>query len=91
MARIADARRLPVTVMWSIDPTDWLETDPEEIARVILEGLAPGAIVDLHDGWPRHTSTPADRSHTVRALEIALPQMTALGYRSVTVSELLQA
>jgi peptidoglycan/xylan/chitin deacetylase (PgdA/CDA1 family) len=91
MARIAEARRLPVTVMWSINPSDWLETDPEEIARVILKGLAPGAIVDLHDGWPRHTSTPADRSHTVRALEIALPQMTALGYRSVTVSELLQA
>ncbi|MDX6593872.1 MAG: peptidoglycan-N-acetylglucosamine deacetylase [Gaiellales bacterium] len=91
MARIAEARRLPTTVLWSIDPSDWLETDPQEIADVILDGLAPGAIIDLHDGWPRITSTPADRSHTVRALEFVLPQMAGRGYRSVTVSELLQA
>jgi peptidoglycan-N-acetylglucosamine deacetylase len=91
MARIAEARRLPTTVLWSVDPVDWLETDPQAIADVILEGLAPGAIVDLHDGWPRHTSTPADRSPTVQALQIALPEMTRQGYRSVTVSELLQA
>ena len=53
--------------------------------------LAPGAIVDLHDGWPRVTSTPADRTPTVEALRIALPEIDRLGYRCVTVSELLQA
>jgi peptidoglycan/xylan/chitin deacetylase (PgdA/CDA1 family) len=53
--------------------------------------MAPGAIVDLHDGWPRVTSTPADRTPTVEALRIALPEIARLGYRCVTVSELLQA
>jgi peptidoglycan-N-acetylglucosamine deacetylase len=90
-ARIAEGRRLATTVLWSVDPSDWLERDPAEIASVILDGLAPGAIVDLHDGWPRHTSTPADRMPTVDALRIALPEIDRLGYRCVTVSELLAA
>ena len=90
-ARIAEARMLPTTVLWSVDPSDWLERDPAAIAEMIVEGLAPGAIVDLHDGWPRITSTPADRTPTVDALRIALPQIGRLGYRCVTVGELLTA
>jgi peptidoglycan/xylan/chitin deacetylase (PgdA/CDA1 family) len=90
-ARIAEARMLPTTVLWSIDPSDWLERDPSAIAATILDQLAPGAIVDLHDGWPRVTSTPADRTPTVDALRIAMPEIDRLGYRCVTVSELLRA
>ena len=90
-ARIAEARMLPTTVLWSVDPSDWLERDHQAIAAVILDGLAPGAIIDLHDCWPRHTSTAADRTPTVEALRIALPELAARGYRSVTVSELLAA
>ena len=82
---------LKTTVLWSIDPSDWLERDPDAIAATILDELAPGAIVDLHDGWPRVTSTPADRTPTVEALRIALPEIDRLGYRCVTVSKLLQA
>jgi len=89
-ARIAEERLLPTTVLWSVDPSDWLERDPQAIAASIIDGLAPGAIVDLHDGWPRHTSTPADRTPTVEALRIALPEIGRLGYRCVTVSELLK-
>ena len=77
------------TVLWTVDPSDWLERDPQAIATVILDGLTAGAIIDLHDCWPRHTSTEADRTPTVEALRIALPEMDARGYRSVTVSELL--
>ncbi len=52
-SRIAEARMLPTTVLWSVDPSDWLERDTGAIAAVILDGLAPGAIIDLHDCWPR--------------------------------------
>ena len=90
-SRIAEARMLPTTVLWSVDPSDWLERDPEAIAAVILDGLAPGAIIDLHDCWPRRTSTAADRTPTVEALRIAMPEMSARGYRSAAVSELLAA
>jgi len=90
-SRIAEARMLPTTVLWSIDPSDWLERDASVIAEAILEGLAPGAIVDLHDCWPRHTSTEADRTPTVEAVAVVLPELTARGFRAVTVSELLAA
>ena len=90
-SRIAAERGLPTTVLWSVDPSDWLERDARAIAGVIVDGLAPGVIVDLHDCWPRHTSTPADRTPTVEALRLALPELAARGYRSVTVSQLMAA
>ena len=90
-ARIAAARMLPTTVLWSVDPSDWLERDPAAIAAAILDGLAPGAIVDLHACWPRVTSTVADRTPTVEALVLVLPELAARGYRTVTVSELVAA
>ena len=31
-SRIAEARMLPTTVLWSVDPSDWLERDPRAIA-----------------------------------------------------------
>jgi peptidoglycan-N-acetylglucosamine deacetylase len=88
-SRIAEARMLSTTVLWSVDPSDWLERDATVIAEAILDGLAPGAIVDLHDCWPRHTSTEADRKPTVDAVATVLPELTARGFRAVTVSELL--
>ena len=90
-SRIAAERGLATTVLWSVDPSDWLEQNPEAIASDIVEGVAAGAIVDLHDCWPRHTSTAADRTPTVEALRLALPQIAGRGLRSVTVSELLAA
>ena len=90
-SRIARERSIPTTVLWSVDPVDYAERDPDAIAGVILELAAPGAIVDLHDGWPRVTSTERDRTPTLGALELVLPQLVHRGYRMVTVSELLSA
>jgi peptidoglycan/xylan/chitin deacetylase (PgdA/CDA1 family) len=90
-ARIAAERGIPTTVLWSVDPQDFAERDPDAIARVIADAPVPGAIVDLHDCWPRVTSTVADRTPTVEALRLALPRLNSLGYRCVTVSELLSA
>jgi peptidoglycan-N-acetylglucosamine deacetylase len=90
-ARLAAERGLPTTALWSIDPRDFLETDPKAIARVIVNEAAPGAIVDLHDHWPPATSTVRDRRATAEALAVALPQLVSMGYRCVTVSEMLAA
>jgi peptidoglycan-N-acetylglucosamine deacetylase len=90
-ARIAAERGLATTVLWSVDPRDFEERDPRAIADAIVEGAAPGAIVDLHDGWPRVTSTAADRAPTAEALRLALPRLAEHGLRCVTVSELLAA
>jgi peptidoglycan-N-acetylglucosamine deacetylase len=90
-SRVAAERGLPTTALWSIDPVDYLERDAATISRVIVDQAAPGAIVDLHDGWPRKTSTVADRTPTVEALALVLHELAARGYRFITLSELLAA
>jgi peptidoglycan/xylan/chitin deacetylase (PgdA/CDA1 family) len=90
-SRVAARRGLPVTVLWSIDPRDFAERDPDAIADVIENEAAPGAIVDLHDGFPRVTSTDRDRTPTVHALARSVPRLIERGFRLVTISELLAA
>jgi peptidoglycan-N-acetylglucosamine deacetylase len=90
-ARIAAERGIPTTALWSVDPSDWLERSSAEIARVVLREVRAGSIVDLHDCWPRRTSTDRDRTPTVEALAAVLPELAARGFRGVTVSELLDA
>ena len=90
-SRVAARRGLPVTVLWSIDPRDFAESDGDAIAETIEREAAAGAIVDLHDGFPRVTSTDRDRTPTVRALERAVPRLVERGFQLVTVSELLAA
>lgn len=89
--RVAAERGIATTVLWSVDPRDYLERDPAAIADAIVAGAEAGAIVDLHDGWPRVTSTVPDRAPTAQALALAVPRLVDLGYRFVTVSELLAA
>jgi peptidoglycan/xylan/chitin deacetylase (PgdA/CDA1 family) len=81
VARVAAELSLGPTVLWSIDPEDWRNPPPAEIARRVLERAHPGAIVDLHDGR-RANETPG-------AVEPMLRGLAERGYRFVTVSELL--
>ena len=72
---------------------DW-EQPGQVTARRILDALRPGDIVVLHDGRP--ATEPAElswptREATVDAVGLILDEMTARGFRSVTVSELLAA
>jgi protein-L-isoaspartate(D-aspartate) O-methyltransferase len=75
------------TVLWTVNPRDWLEPPADWLARAILRYARPGAIVDLHDGFtPRRPDAP--RQAMVGALRLVLPQLTERGFRLVTVSEL---
>src|SRR6266508_4115534 len=75
------------TVLWTVNPRDWLEPPADWLARAILRYARPGAIVDLHDGFtPRRPNAP--RQATVEAVRLALPQLAERGFRLVTVAEL---
>ena len=66
----------------------WCPTqDPERIAAAVLDGVEPGTIVVLHDGFD--DGPGADRSGTVAAVEILIPRLRERGYRIVPVGELL--
>ena len=77
-------------VFADVDPEDWRPgSESHTIFRFVLDRLAPGAIVDLHDGYPPPpTSARDDCTATVEALEHLLPCLRAEGYELVTVSEL---
>jgi peptidoglycan/xylan/chitin deacetylase (PgdA/CDA1 family) len=70
------------TVLWSVDPRDWSRPGAGTIARRILGGVRPGAILLLHDGG-------GPRSQTVAALPTILRGLRRRGYRFQTVSRLL--
>ncbi|AFZ03827.1 polysaccharide deacetylase family protein [Calothrix sp. PCC 6303] len=70
-------------ILWSLDPKDYQESDPEIIANRILENIKPGTIILLHDGG-------GDRTATINATRIVINRLQAEGYRFLTVSQLLQ-
>ena len=77
-------------VFADVDPKDWQPgKDSHTIFRLSLARLKPGAIVDLHDGYPPPpTSSRDDCTPTLEALDHLLPCLKAEGYEPVTVSEL---
>jgi peptidoglycan/xylan/chitin deacetylase (PgdA/CDA1 family) len=82
LAAAADAGL--ITVQWDLitgDPDPHVSA--KEIARRILTGVHPGAIIVMHaNGRGRNTA---------EALALALPKLREEGYSFVTVSELLKA
>ena len=82
MARIAARLGLRRTVLWSVDPEDWMETPAGEIVRVVVSEIHPGAIVDLHDGR-------RGCEQTVEAVGEILARLGLAGYGFLTVSGLL--
>ena len=73
---------IDVEVGWNIDSGDTLGIEADSIADMIL-GATPGDVILLHDGG-------GDRSATVEALRIALPQLKKDGWKFVTVNDLLE-
>jgi peptidoglycan/xylan/chitin deacetylase (PgdA/CDA1 family) len=79
------------SILMSSNGTDWEETDPELIANKILESIAPGDIILLHDGHGDVDEPAAQQSRapSVAATGIVIEELKARGYRFVTVSELI--
>jgi len=80
------ARARLEVVNWSVIPRDWTNPGAEVIEQRVLEKIAPGAIVLLHDGDSPHYLAP--REQTVRATREIIHKLRAQGYSFVTISEL---
>jgi peptidoglycan-N-acetylglucosamine deacetylase len=68
------------TVTWDADSLDWTSPGCEEIVRVVMTRVRPGAIVLLHDGG-------GNRRQTVCALPRIIRKLRGRGYRFVTTSK----
>jgi cellulose synthase/poly-beta-1,6-N-acetylglucosamine synthase-like glycosyltransferase/peptidoglycan/xylan/chitin deacetylase (PgdA/CDA1 family) len=71
-----------VTVLADLDGRDWERPGVDAIVRNSTPKDGKGAIVLLHDAG-------GERSQTVAALDLLIPQLQAKGYRFATVSEAL--
>jgi peptidoglycan-N-acetylglucosamine deacetylase len=69
-------------VLWSVDSGDTMPFSAPRIAREVVERVEPGDIVLMHDGGER-------RQRTLDATRQILLELKGLGYRFVTVSELV--
>ncbi|MFG1479294.1 polysaccharide deacetylase family protein [Xanthobacter sp. V4C-4] len=66
-------------VNWSVDPLDWKHRDSKIVYDEIMKQAKPGAIVLSHDIY----------ASTVDAMERALDDLIAKGYKFGTMSELI--
>lgn len=66
-------------VLWTVDTTDWKPRDAKELARYIINNARNESIILMHD----------EQSSTAAALDEAIPQLIAMGFDFVTVSELI--
>ena len=86
--RLVDfVNQYPMTIAywtWQQDPKDWQAGKKgEAIARHVVSNIRPGQIIILHDG-------ANNALETARGVDLLLTQLTADGYRFVTMSELIQ-
>lgn len=89
------------TAVWSVSRTISQVGTPPEVLERLVDGLEPGAIVDLHDSIGRGNFMPPfsglrDELAAKREVEVvALPELLAaiagMGLSSVTLSELVRS
>lgn len=76
-----EALRDYAVILWSVDPKDWATDDKELIVRRVMQNVASGDIILMHD---------ASTSSVEAAAEI-IDCLRAQGYTFLTVSELAAA
>jgi peptidoglycan/xylan/chitin deacetylase (PgdA/CDA1 family) len=70
------------TVLWDVDPADYLQPGINVIERRVLAQVQPGSIIISHDGG-------GPRGQTLAAYPSIIASLRARGYRIVTIPELL--
>lgn len=74
-------------VLWSnLDPRDWSNPGVYYIVDTITSKVQNGTIILLHD----YNNLRNTKSQTIQALEIVIPKLKEMGYRFVTISELIE-
>ena len=81
-----------ISIIMSDHGSDWEVTDPRLIANAVLESVAPGSIVLLHDGHGDVDDPLAQdsRAATVVATGMIIEALKEEGYQFATVGELLE-
>jgi peptidoglycan/xylan/chitin deacetylase (PgdA/CDA1 family) len=80
---VGTARSLGLaTVLWNVDPSDWVLPGISAIRQRVLAQVQPGSIIVSHDGG-------GPRGQTLAAYPSIIAALRARGYRIVTIPQLL--
>ncbi|QNP70071.1 polysaccharide deacetylase family protein [Streptomyces roseirectus] len=79
VVRLAREAGYPHVLSYGVDSLDFTSPGADEVARTVLDGVRPGAVVSLHFGY----------RDTVAALPVVLEELGRRGLRAVTTTELL--
>ena len=77
--RVKEYSPLPL-ILWSIDPQDWKVRDANLLVPFIVSRVKDGDIILMHDTYPS----------TIEAAERLLHELDGMGYKVVTVSQILR-
>lgn len=66
-------------IVWDASPQDWVNKDPQTIARLTVDSAQPNSVVLMHD----------THQWTVDAMPAVISELRAQDYHFVTVSQLL--
>lgn len=73
-------------ILWSnLDPRDWSNPGVYYIVNTITSKVENGNIVLLHD----YNNLRNSKSQTIQALDVVIPRLKEMGYKFVTVSQLI--
>jgi len=78
-----------VPVMWNVSGQDWKGYSADEIKRRIRRQLRGGDVILLHDG--SHLGMGVDRSRTILATDLLIPEAKSAGFEFVTIPEMMTA
>lgn len=77
------------TILWTLNSKDWVNFDDKYIVRYILKHIKPGDILLFHDSGGVFNTEGGNREETVKTIKKLVEELKRLGYRFVTISELL--
>jgi len=74
-------------VMWNISGQDWKGYSADEIKHRIRRQVRGGDVILLHDG--SHITMGVDRSQTILATDLLIPEAKSEGFEFVTIPEMM--
>ncbi|MDD5156324.1 MAG: polysaccharide deacetylase family protein [Candidatus Omnitrophica bacterium] len=77
-------------ILWSINSKDWVTFDDKYIVKYIARNIQPGDIILFHDSGGVFSTEGGDRRETVSTIPRLAEKLRQMGYRFVTISELLE-
>ncbi|WP_455542713.1 polysaccharide deacetylase family protein [Intestinibacter sp.] len=85
LCQIVKSKNMNIVLWSNIDVRDWSNPGVSTMVNTIDSNVENGNIIILHD----YNSVRNDKSQTIQALEIIIPDLKEKGYKFVTISQLM--